>query len=158
MSKGSTHRWNELAVSCEVIGAAAFVACRRTVGLYAGVPSSPTTEAASATTGWGWGRHCSCCWSGSVRGRAVALHLVSIRSAYLVNDNTYSQVTRLAARVAASASSAAAQTQSRAVSLYMAEALAVVALLRWIHLSAPPSSYTQGSQVCSRLLPDSGGP
>lgn len=46
---------------------------------------------------------------------------------------TYSQVTRLPARIAATACSAATQTQSGAVSLDVAETLAVIALLRWIH-------------------------
>ena len=46
---------------------------------------------------------------------------------------TYSQMAGLTTRVAASASSAAAQPQSWAISLDVAESLAVVALLRWIH-------------------------
>ena len=54
---------------------------------------------------------------------------------------TYGKVTRLAARVATSIGRAAAQAQSRAVSLDMAETLAVVALLSWIHRQYSPPVY-----------------
>lgn len=45
---------------------------------------------------------------------------------------TYGKVTRLTARVAAAVGSTTADAESRAVSLNVAEALAVVALLGWI--------------------------
>lgn len=49
-----------------------------------------------------------------------------------MSGSTYCKVTCLAARVAAVVTSAAAYAQGRAVSLDMAKALTVVALLGWI--------------------------
>ena len=49
--------------------------------------------------------------------------------AYMLAGLTYGKVTRLTARVAAAVGSTTADAESRAVSLNVAEALAVVALL-----------------------------
>lgn len=80
----------------------------------------------------------------------------------------YSKMARLATRVAASTSGAAADAQGRAVGLDVAEALAVIALLRLIHCqhrvllstkrigrTHPPLSWGEGS-CCSHGLQPSG--
>lgn len=91
-----------LAVAREVVRATAFVAHRSAIG---------TREAATESTSWGSAG--AAADRSGVRGWAVAR-----------------EMTGLAAGVAASAANAAAQAQGWAVGLNVAEALAVVALLR----------------------------
>lgn len=65
-------------------------------------------------------------------GSCAAFVLVRTKSVTTRLDLTYGKMAHLAARVAATATAASAQTQSRAVSLHMSESLAVVALLSCI--------------------------
>lgn len=117
-----------LAVTSEVVGATALVALSSAVVLDTGVAAAEATAGStSATTDWG---NRGSAWSWAV----ALIMLVSRRSGRRARKKcTYRNVAILAARVAAVVAGATAQAQSRAVSLNMAEALAVVALLGWIH-------------------------
>ena len=113
-----------MAVTSKVVGATALVALSSAVVLDTSVAAAEATAGStSATTDWG---NRGSAWSWAV----ALIMLVSRRSARRARkDCTYRNVAILAARVAAVVAGTTAQAQSRAVSLNMAEALAVVALL-----------------------------
>ncbi|KAI7169835.1 hypothetical protein KC316_g14382, partial [Hortaea werneckii] len=112
-----------LAVTSEVVGTTALVALSSAVVLDTSVAAAEATAGStSATTDWGN--------RGSAWSWAVALIMLVSRSSgrRARKKCTYRNVAILAARVAAVVAGATAQAQSRAVSLNMAKALAVVAL------------------------------
>lgn len=119
-----------LAVAGKVVGAAALVAGgARATGESATAAVATVTTAADGTTA----AHSD---SGGVRASALsnplALSHVDLDavSRLKVRGETYGEMTRLAAVVATATCAGTAQAESRAVGLDVAEALAVVALLR----------------------------
>ena len=113
-----------LAVASEVVGPSALVAGR-------GASIATAVATAHAATA-------ACKASARRAVRAVALCVRSAR-AFLkgLPSRTHSEVTKLAASIAARVASTA-QAQGGAISLHMAETLTVVTLLCWSVLSAPP--------------------
>lgn len=112
-----------LAIAGEVVGPTALVASRGAVDT-AGETAAETT--AVATSGAGSAAAHAWAWGG-----AGALRLMSGLDVNVLVElkGTHGNMPDLAAGVAASAGGTAAQAESRAVSLDMTEALAVVALL-----------------------------
>lgn len=112
-----------LAISGKVVGATALVAGSRTG------TATETTSAAVATSESTAGDRTATAHGGTDGVGASTLHVCQSDALYRLVRETYGKVTGLAAVVAAAAGAGAAQAEGRAVSLDVAQTLAVVALL-----------------------------